>query len=287
VLLVFCDDHYYEKVLEALQYIKSVSDGFQPKTAVVLGSGLGKIADGIGECLVIDTKSIPHWPHSTAPGHAGQVVLGMMEGRPVVMLKGRLHCYEGHSMRDVTFPTRVLGMWGVKQYIGTNASGGIDPFLRQGDIVLIYDHINYMGTNPLIGPTEPRWNVRFPDMTYAYSRRLIKMCERSALSSGVHVSRGVYIAFSGPSYETPAEIRMARVMGASVVGMSTVPEVIIANAMGMETAVISCVGNQAAGLGDNILTEEEVLHEMQAASGNLGSLIHGLMRELENEDLQR
>jgi len=277
--------NYYEKVMEALQYIKSAADGFQPKTAIVLGSGLGKIADRIDEPLVIDTKEIPHWPKSTAPGHAGQIVLGKMEGRPVAMLKGRLHYYEGHSMNDVTFPIRVMGMWGVKQYIGTNASGGIDPSLRTGDIVLIHDHINYMGINPLIGPTEPRWNVRFPDMTHTYSRRLITLCERAAVLAGIQVSKGVYIAFSGPSYETPAEIRMSRVMGASVVGMSTVPEVIIANAMAMETAVVSCVANLAAGMTDDTLTEEEVLREMHAASGRLSSLMSSLMRQLENEGL--
>ena len=279
------EDNYYERATEALEYVKSAAAGFQPKTAIVLGSGLGKITDEISESLIIEAEDIPYWPKSTAPGHAGQIILGKMEGRPVVMLKGRLHYYEGHSMSEVTFPTRVLGMWGVKQYIGTNASGGIDPFLRPGDLVLVYDHINYMGTNPLIGPTEPRWNVRFPDMTHTYSRRLIKLCERAAAASGIQVSRGVYIAFSGPSYETPAEVRMARVMGASVVGMSTVPEVIIANSMSMETAVISCVANLAAGLSDDTLTEEEVLAEMQAASGRIGGVLRALMKELEKEDL--
>ncbi|MCL2010354.1 MAG: purine-nucleoside phosphorylase [Synergistaceae bacterium] len=279
------DDHYYEKVMEALRYIKYTSGDFQPKTAVVLGSGLGKITDVLEDPLIIDTVDIPNWPVSTAPGHAGQVILGKIEGRPVVMLKGRLHYYEGHDMSAVTFPTRVMGMWGVKQYIGTNASGGIDPFLRQGDIVLVYDHINYMGTNPLIGPTEPRWNVRFPDMTHTYSRRLIKLCEHAAMSVGLQVGRGVYIAFSGPSYETPAEIRMARVMGATLVGMSTVPEVIVANAMAMETAVISCVGNLAAGLSDDTLSEEEVLLSMHATSGRLGELICGLIKEIEKEGL--
>jgi len=271
--------------MEALQYIKSVAGEFQPETAVVLGSGMGKIADEVSGPVVIETKDIPHWPRSTAPGHAGQVILGKMEGRPIAMLKGRLHYYEGHSMNDVAFPTRVMGMWGIKQYIGTNASGGIDPSMKTGDIVLLHDHINYMGANPLIGPTEPRWNVRFPDMTHAYSRRLITLCENAGISAGVQTRRGVYIAFSGPTYETPAEVRMARMLGADVVGMSTVPEVIVANAMGMETAVISCVANLAAGMTGNALTEEEVLEEMQAASGRLGSLIRGLMKELEKEGL--
>ena len=279
------NDEHYNNVMEALQYIKSIAGNFQPKTTVVLGSGLGKIAGEVEDPVVIETKDIPHWPKSTAPGHAGQIILGKMEGRPVAVLKGRLHYYEGHSMADVTFPTRVMGMWRVRQYVGTNASGGIDPSLKAGDIVLIHDHINYMGVNPLIGPIEPRWNVRFPDMTHIYSRRLIALCEHSGVSSGIQTAKGVYIAFSGPSYETPAEIGMARTMGATVVGMSTVPEVIVANAMAMETAVISCVANLAAGMTGDTLTEEEVFREMHTASKRLGDLIRGLMRELEKEGL--
>ncbi|MDR2529315.1 MAG: purine-nucleoside phosphorylase [Synergistaceae bacterium] len=277
------NDGYYDKVLEALNYLRSVAGDFQPRTAIILGSGLGSVSEEVSSPQIISAKDIPHWPRSTAPGHAGQVVLGKIEGRPVALLKGRVHCYEGYSMRDVTFSTRVLGMWGVAQYIATNASGGVDTCLKPGDVVLVQDHINHMGTNPLTGPTEPRWNVRFPDMTHAYSRRLLDMCERAAMEEGIQVTRGVYIAFSGPSYETPAEIRMARVMGASVVGMSTVPEVIVSNAMGMETAVISCVANLAAGMSGEPLTEEEVLVAMQSASGNVGRLICSLMRRLEDD----
>ena len=276
------DELYYKKAMEALHYIKSIAD-VPPQTAVVLGSGLGNVAEEVSDPQVIEAKNIPHWPQSTAPGHAGQIILGKIEGRSVVLLKGRVHYYEGYSMRDVTFPTRVLGMWGVKQYIGTNASGGVDHYLKPGDIVLVQDHINHMGNNPLIGPTEPRWNVRFPDMTHTYSQRLIELCERAASLSGIQVQKGIYIAFSGPSYETPSEIRMARIMGASVVGMSTVPEVIISNAMGMETAVISCVANQAAGISGQKLTEEEVLLAMKAASSRVGILICGLMRQLQDE----
>jgi purine-nucleoside phosphorylase len=273
----------YEDVLEALRHLRSIAGDFHPKTAVVLGSGLGAIAGAVEDPQVLDTKDIPHWPRSTAPGHAGEIVLGKIEGRPVALLKGRVHYYEGYDMREVTFSTRVLGMWGVAQYIGTNAAGGVDDSLRPGDIVLVEDHINYMGANPLTGPTEPRWNVRFPDMTRAYSRRLIDLCGNAALAEGIRVLRGVYIAFSGPSYETPAEIRMARTLGASVVGMSTVPEVIVSNAMGMETAVISCVSNQAAGLGNGDLTEEEVLSATKEASGRMKKLVCGLMRYLEKE----
>jgi purine-nucleoside phosphorylase len=281
---MFFEERHYEKVSEALRYIRSVGEKFQPKTAVVLGSGLGKIAEKVAEPRIMETKDIPYWPRSTAPGHVGQVILGKIENRPVIVLKGRVHCYEGYTVQEVTFSTRVFGMLGVRQYIGTNAAGGVQR-LNPGEIVLIEDHINYMGVNPLTGPNESRWNVRFPDMTHAYSERLLKLCERAALRLGITVHRGVYIAFSGPSYETPAEIRMARTLGASVVGMSTVPEVIVSNAMGMETAVISCVSNQAAGMGGEDLTETEVLSIMKRESGRMGDLIGEMMRYLEEENL--
>lgn len=279
------DKTYYGQVEEALSYIRSRVGDFQPATAIVLGSGLGDIAEKAADARVIPTRDIPNWPRSTAPGHSGEIVLGTIEGRPVVLLKGRVHFYEGYDMRQVTFSTRVLGMWKVRQYIGTNASGGIGHDLRPGDIVLVQDHINNMGANPLTGPSEPRWNVRFPDMTHAYSSRLVELCERVASAAGFGVHRGVYIAFPGPSYETPAEIKMARTLGATVVGMSTVPEVIVSNAMGMETAVLSCVANQAAGMSGEKLTEEEVLTAMKAASSRVGTLICGLMRVLEDERL--
>jgi purine-nucleoside phosphorylase len=279
------DERCYENAEEALRYLQSVAGNFQPKTAVVLGSGLGSVSDRVCDALVIDTKDIPHWPRSTAPGHAGQVILGKIEGRPVAVLKGRVHYYEGYSLRKVTFSMRVLGMWGIAQYIGTNAAGGVDIRLKPGDIVLIEDHINYMGNNPLIGATELRWNVHFPDMTHAYSSRLLALCEKAASLEGIHVERGIYIAFSGPSYETPAEIRMARIFGASVVGMSTVPEVIVSSAMGIETAVISCVTNLAAGMGDEALSEEAVLSVMQKSSGRMGNLICGMIKQLESENL--
>ncbi|MDR1377139.1 MAG: purine-nucleoside phosphorylase [Synergistaceae bacterium] len=279
------DERYYENAEQALRYLKAVAGNFQPKTAVVLGSGLGSVSDKVCDALVIDTKDIPHWPRSTAPGHAGQVVLGKIEGRPVVLLKGRVHYYEGYSLRKVTFPTRVLGIWGIEQHIGTNASGGIDIRLKPGDIVLIEDHINYMGNNPLIGATALKWNVHFPDMTHVYSPRLLALCEKSASLEGIHVERGVYIAFSGPSYETPAEIRMARILGASVVGMSTVPEAIVSNAMGMETAAISCVTNLAAGMSDEVLDEEAVLSVMRKSSDRMGSLICAVVKQLEGGNL--
>ncbi len=274
----------YEQALEALKYIQECSEDFKPLTAVVLGSGLGEAAEDVEEPVVLKGEDIPNWPVSTAPGHAGQVIMGKIAGRPVVLLQGRVHFYEGYCLQAVTFPTRVLGMLGVRQFVATNACGGIRDDLRTGDIVAVEDHINLMGANPLTGPTEPRWNPRFPDMSHAYSPRLLSLMERAAGSAGVELKRGVYAAFMGPSFETPAEVRMARALGADLAGMSTVPEVIVANAMGIETGVLSCVANKAAGLTDGTLTEQEVLDAMAGAAHDLAGVIHALMRVLNEEE---
>ena len=277
----------YEQALEALEYLTGRTGNFEPKTAVVLGSGLGKAAEDVEDPVVLKAEELPNWPVSTAPGHSGRIIMGKIAGRPVVLLQGRVHYYEGYSMQAVTFPTRVLGMMGVRQYVATNASGGIREDLRPGDIVAVEDHINLMGSNPLIGPTEPRWNPRFPDMSHAYSPRLLTLMERAAGNAGVALKRGVYAAFLGPSYETPAEVRMARTLGADLAGMSTVPEVIVANAMGIETGVLSCVANKAAGLTDGTLTEQEVLDAMADAADSLTGVIHALMRVLNAEEGKR
>ena len=273
----------YDRAERALDYISRASGNFRPQTAVVLGSGLGAVADAVEDARALNVADIPGWPVSTAPGHAGRVVLGRLEGRPVILLQGRVHYYEGYSMRDVTFPVRVIGMMGVRQYVATNASGGVNPEFGPGAVVAVRDHINLMGDNPLIGPSELRWNVRFPDMTHAYSERLLEILDRAAAASGLALGRGVYAAFTGPSYETPAEVRMARALGADLVGMSTVPEVVVSNAMGMETAVISCVANRASGMGDEHLTEEDVLKVMADSSRALTRLIRELMRALESD----
>mgnify|MGYP000893051357 CR=1 FL=1 len=274
----------YERAVRALEHLRRAAGGFEPLTAVVLGSGLGSVADEVEDARILNAAEIPGWPVSTAPGHAGRVVMGTLAGRPVILLQGRVHYYEGYAMREITFPVRVLGMMGVRQYVATNASGGVDPDFAPGDIVAVRDHINLMGDNPLIGGHEPRWNVRFPDMTHAYSPRLLEILDRVATGAGLSLKRGVYAAFMGPSYETPAEVRMARILGADLVGMSTAPEVIVANAMGMETAVLSCVANKAAGMGDEHLTEEDVLQVMAGSSRSLALLIRALMRALTSDD---
>ena len=273
----------YDRAARALEHIRCAAGDFKPRVAVVLGSGLGSVADEVEDARILPAAEIPGWPRSTAPGHAGRVVMGTLEGCPVILLQGRVHCYEGYSMQDVTFPVRVLGMMGVRQYVATNASGGVNPELAPGDIAAVRDHINLVGANPLVGPSEPRWNVRFPDMTHAYSPRLLELLDMAAAGAGLTLKRGVYAAFMGPSYETPAEVRMARTLGADLVGMSTVPEVVVANAMGMETAVLSCVANRASGMGDEHLTEEEVLRVMAESSRSLALLIRGLMRALASD----
>lgn len=256
---------------------------FVPRVAVVLGSGLGSFADAIEEPVVVPYEEIPFWPRSTAPGHAGRIVAGRLKGVPLVAMQGRVHLYEGYSPQEVVFPVRVCAAMGVKIYLATNASGGINQSYRPGDLVLIEDHINFMGVNPLTGPNEESWGVRFPDMTEAYSERLIKRADKVASDGGIWVKRGVYVAFHGPSFETPAEIRMARAMGGDLAGMSTVPEVIAANHLGLEVMALSCVANFAAGMTKNRLTHEEVLSEMERASGKLTRLLSDLLATLKDD----
>ena len=269
----------YDKVKEAADFLRSQIKVI-PKVAVILGSGLSSLVSILEDAFTVKTDEIPHWPCPTAPMHKGEISFGKLEGIEVALQRGRIHYYEGYSMNEVTFPVRVWGELGVKRYFATNAAGGINSSLAPGDLVLVYDHINFMGNNPLIGLNEPKWNVRFPDMTRAYMNDFSALVERAAQNSGVRLSKGVYAAFTGPSYETPAEIRMARTMGADVVGMSTVPEVIVANAMGMQVAVISCVSNFAAGITMQPLTEEEVIDSAKLVSGKLSNIFINTMKEL-------
>ncbi|MBQ9434377.1 MAG: purine-nucleoside phosphorylase [Synergistaceae bacterium] len=264
----------YEDALDSVNYLRKFITT-PPEIAIVAGSGLGLIADMADHKTTIDVQDIPHWPKSTAPGHAGKIIFGTISARPVIILQGRVHYYEGYSMKAVTFPTRVLGMLGVKYYIATNASGAINTSYSTGEIIAIRDHINLMGANPLIGPNDDRWNVRFPDMSHTYDRDILAILDSFGLK------QGVYAALMGPSYETPAEIRMLRTLGADLVGMSTVPEVITANAMGMRVVGLSCAANMAAGIEENkTLTEQEVLDTMADTSEKLAGLIIRLISKL-------
>jgi len=255
-----------------------------PEVVVVLGSGLGSFVEPIRDAVEIPYREIPRWPVSTAPGHAGKLVSGLLGDTPVLVMQGRVHFYEGYSPEEIVFPVRVFGELGVPFYFATNASGGVSYGLSPGDLVVVHDHINLQGYNPLRGKNEDSWGPRFPDMTCAYDRELIRMAEDAALETGIQVKRGVYAAFPGPSFETPAEIRMLRVLGADLVGMSTVPEVIAARHIGMRVCVISCVANLAAGMTENPLTHEEVLEEMGNAAGRLVRLVQAMIGRLGARD---
>lgn len=261
-----------DQVMEAVDFLRSQL-GTSPGTSVVLGSGLGGFVDSMTSCERINYSDIPNWPISTAPGHAGYLVKGKLDDKEILVMQGRIHYYEGYEPEQLIFPVRVLGEWGISNLLLTNASGGISHSFQPGDLVLINDHINFTGFNPLVGKNNDKWGPRFPDMTYAYSPELISALEKAAMDQRILIRKGVYIAFSGPSYETPAEIRMARLLGADLVGMSTVPEVIAANHMGIRVAAISCVANYAAGMTANRLTEEEVLSEMAKASEKVTALL--------------
>ena len=261
----------YKDAHETLEYIKRVLP-FAPKTAIVAGSGLADVADMIEDSITLYAKNIPNWPGSTAPGHSGRIIAGTIHKRPVIFLQGRVHYYEGYSMKAVTFPTRILKMLGVKEYVATNASGAVNISYSPGEIVAIKDHINLMGTNPLIGRNNDEMNERFPDMTHAYDPDMLKFFD------GLGLKQGIYAAMSGPSFETPAEINMLRILGADLVGMSTVPEVITANAMGMRVAGLSCAANMAAGVDpDHTLTGQEVLEVVSQSAIKMAEIITALI----------
>jgi purine-nucleoside phosphorylase len=254
--------------------------GDVPKIAVVLGSGLGAFGDSLEQATTIPYGEIPNWPASKVVGHAGKLVAGTCRGRRVLALSGRAHFYEGHSMATVTFAMRVLGQLGMKTVVVTNAAGGINTTFAQGALMLMDDHINLLGTNPLIGPNEDRFGRRFPDMSEVYSKRLRAIAVEAARAKNISIEHGVYIAVTGPSYETPAEIRAFRTLGADAVGMSTVPETIVARHMGIEVLGISCISNMAAGVLPQLLTEEEVIETTGRVRGTFIALLEGVIERL-------
>lgn len=231
----------------------------KPTVAVVLGSGLGAFAEELCDRVEIPYSEIPGWPCSTAIGHAGKLIVGQLGDLTVAVMAGRAHLYEGYTPAQVTYAVRVLGRLGVSSIVFTNAAGGIDLTLERGGLLLISDHINLQGSNPLVGPNDDSFGPRFPDMTEVYSRRFRRIALATAADLAIHMTEGVYAAMLGPSYETPAEIRFLRAIGADVVGMSTVPEAIVANHMGMNVLAISCVTNMAAGVLPQKLSHTEVL----------------------------
>ncbi|SFP52762.1 purine-nucleoside phosphorylase [Salibacterium halotolerans] len=247
-----------EKQKEAVEALKQKRD-VKPELGLILGSGLGELADHIENPVVVDYEDIPHFPKSTVAGHAGTLVIGTWQGKTVAAMKGRFHYYEGHSMQDVTFPVRVMKGLGVNTLLITNACGGMNPSFAPGDIMVIDDHLNMTGDNPLIGPNDPDMGPRFPDMSRAYSPELRTVAEEKAAELDIKVQHGVYAGITGPSYMTPAEVKMLRQCGADAVGMSTVPEVIAANQMGMRVLGLSCITDMAIGEELEPLTHDDVV----------------------------
>jgi len=269
----------FDRVEEAAAAVR-VRCGETPRVAIVLGSGLGDFAETLPDAVVLPYESLPNWPRSTVVGHAGKLVIGSLAGRRVAALSGRVHAYEGHDFATVTFAVRVMGRLGVKQLVLTNAAGGINTDFRQGVLMLIQDHINMMGGNPLVGPNDERFGPRFPDMTAVYSPRLRALAGEAAAEAGAFLTHGVYAGLLGPSYETPAEIRFLRTAGADAVGMSTVPEAIVAQHMGMEVLGISCITNMAAGVLDQPLVHEEVLETAKRVRGSFIALLEQIVARL-------
>jgi purine-nucleoside phosphorylase len=274
---------YFDDVSEAAQFLRAKLGRLRPHIGIVLGSGLGAAADAVLNPVIVPYEEIPNFPKSTVEGHSGRLVAGTLGGTPVVVMQGRVHFYEGYSLQGVTFPMRVLGALGIRAVILTNAAGGIAGEYKIGQLVLIADHINMMGWNPLVGPNEPRFaydrpncGLRFCDMSEAYSKRLRQVAMQAAELEGEKLEEGIYIAVSGPSFETPAEIRAYRTLGATLVGMSTVPETIVARHMGIEVLGISCVTNLAAGLSPTPLSHAEVFEAGKQVERKLADLLERL-----------
>lgn len=264
---------------ETLDYINEYTDNFEPEIGIVLGSGLGGLADKYCD-IAIPYSNIPHFAKSTVQGHKGQLVFADINGRKVVMMQGRNHFYEGHSMSDVTYPIKVMKKLGVKTLILTNAAGAVNKSFRPADLMVITDHINFMGTNPLIGRNDENFGVRFPDMSEVYSKNLIKIVDAAGRLLKLDLKHGVYMATTGPSYETPAEIKMARFMGADAIGMSTVPEAIVANYCGIEVIGISCISNYATGVSTKKLSHEEVIETTDKVKAKFKELVLLLLKNI-------
>jgi purine-nucleoside phosphorylase len=270
----------FSRAEEATQFVLARTS-LRPRIALVLGSGLGGFADELKDAVRIPYAEIPYFPRSTAIGHAGTLVIGTVDGIPVAVMQGRAHFYEGYTMQQVAFPVRVFARMGMKAVVLTNAAGGINAEYGRGALVMLRDHINLQGGNPLIGPNDDRFGLRFPDMTDAYNAEFRRFALEEAGQLGGGLSEGVYAAMAGPSYETPAEIRFLRTIGADLVGMSTVPEVIAARHVGLEVLAISCVTNMAAGMTGEKLTHAEVMETGERVRGKFLALVRAVLPKIE------
>ncbi|MDU4695154.1 MAG: purine-nucleoside phosphorylase [Paenibacillus sp.] len=266
-------------IRDAAEYIRSRS-ALTPKVGLILGSGLGVLADHIEQPVSIDYRDIPFFPQSTVEGHAGELLIGTVQGTPVVLMKGRFHMYEGYGPEMTAFPVRVMKELGVTTLLVTNAAGGVNTSYEPGDLMLISDHLNLTGRNPLVGPNDNELGARFPDMSQAYSRRLREIARKVAVDKGVPLQEGVYAGLLGPTYETPAEIRMLRTLGADAVGMSTVSETIVARHAGIEVLGISCISNMASGILDQPLSHEEVMETTERVREKFLSLVLSIIPQI-------
>ncbi|OAZ48523.1 purine-nucleoside phosphorylase [Paenibacillus polymyxa] len=266
-------------IQEAADYIRAKS-GITPEIGLILGSGLGILADLIQDGVSIPYHDIPHFPVSTVEGHEGELLLGTIEGRAVVMMKGRFHMYEGYGPQLTAFPVRVMKQLGIQSLLVTNAAGGVNTSYKAGDLMVISDHLNLTGQNPLIGPNDAALGVRFPDMSEAYSRRLREIAKQTATQQGFSLQEGVYAGLLGPNYETPAEIVMLRTLGADAVGMSTVSEVIVARHAGIEVLGFSCITNMAAGILDQPLSHGEVMETAEKVREQFLKLVLAIIPQM-------
>lgn len=276
-------DSLWERTERAVEAIR-VHDSREPAIALVLGSGLGAYADELENKKVIPYGEIPGFPVSTVSGHAGALVIGEVDGLPVVAMQGRVHLYEGHDAKTVTFPLRVLWRLGARSLIVTNSAGSLNPNLKPGDLVILKDHINLQGQNPLTGENDERFGPRFPDMTTTYNREYRKLARSVAKKAGIKLKKGIYAGLPGPTYETPAEVRMVYRMGGDLVGMSTVCEAIVARHMGMRILGITCVSNLAAGISNKPLNHAEVEETATKAAATFRKVVDGVVRRLAKED---
>ena len=263
----------------ASDFIKGKIGDFKPEIGIILGSGLGELADEYCD-IAIPYTEIPGFEASTVSGHKSRLVFANINGKKVVMMQGRFHFYEGHSIQKVVFPVKVMKKLGVKTLIVTNAAGGVNPDFKPADLMIITDHINHMGVNPLIGPNDSGMGERFPDMSEVYTKKYVKLAENIGEKLGIKLQKGVYIALTGPSYETPAEVRMARIIGADAVGMSTVPEAITASWAGMNVIGLSCICNSAAGVSTVGLSHADVIKAAGEAKDKFIKLVNEIIKEI-------
>lgn len=274
------ETYSYSQYQESAAALREKLNGFQPEALLILGSGLGALGDEVENPIVVPYEEVPHMKHSTAPDHKGQFVFGRLSGRNVAVMQGRLHAYEGWSFADAAYPVRVLRLLGAETLIVTNAAGAVNTAFEVGDIMLITDHIKLFAMSPLTGPNVEEFGPRFPDMTHAYTPALQEVANRAAKELGIRLQEGVYMYFPGPQYETPAEIRAARLLGADAVGMSTVPEVITAGHCGMKVLGFTLCTNMAAGVLDQPLTGEEVIEAGKVAAPRFSALVKACLAQV-------